>query len=322
MLKGTLLTQVYERDAILKVQLIVNEHAAVFSKLKHFANGVGRKITFIIGNHDPALAFPLVQDYLKDLIGDNIEFISGTYKDQLITVIHGNKWDAANRFENEEILMRDKQGCYVKFPWGSLFVIDFVSKVRKRVPDIDKIKPLGAFIRWALFNRPFDALITIILFLRFFIKYRFSKNSNQRFTLGKLIYILKGSCYSCDFVGKAVSYFETVKEGVLVVGHTHRAVKQSLSEKQIYLNTGTWNPILVFREGKFIEFHHRTFVLLVTKDSEKDNFPSEVKLLEWRPGLDPIEFYPTFLNTHMHPQMDGLRKLNFIRRIKTWIGKD
>lgn len=320
MLNGTLLTRVYEDDALLKVRLIVSQHPEVFSRLKCFASSMGRSITFIIGNHDPALAFLKVQKYLKELIGDNIEFISGTYNDQLITVVHGNNWDTANRFENEEILMIDTRGTYVKFPWGSLFVIDFVSKVRKRVPDIDKIKPLGAFIRWALLNRPFDALITITLFVRFFIKYRFSDNTYQRFTLGKLIYILKGSCYSCDFVDKAVSYFEKIKEGILVVGHTHRAVKQSFSEKQIYLNTGTWNPILVFREGKFLEFHHRTFALIVNNSSEGLAFPNEVKLLEWIPNSEPEEYHPTFFNTHMHPQMNGLLKLKFIGRIKSWLG--
>jgi hypothetical protein len=104
----------------------------------------------------------------------------------------------------------------------------------------------------------------------------------------------------------------------LVVGHTHRAVKQSFSEKQIYLNTGTWNPILVFREGKFIEFHHRTFVLIVNNNSEDLAFPNETKLLEWIPNSEPEEYHPTFLNTHMHPQMNGL--LKFIRRLKSWFG--
>lgn len=41
MLNGTLLTRVYEDDALLKVRLIANQHSEAFSRLKYFASNMG-----------------------------------------------------------------------------------------------------------------------------------------------------------------------------------------------------------------------------------------------------------------------------------------
>jgi UDP-2,3-diacylglucosamine pyrophosphatase LpxH len=300
---GKLLSRVYAEQAHRKICRAIDGHPRVFDSLKEFLSFSGRCITFVVGNHDPALAFTEVQRLLSDRIGGKVTFSVGPVARGAVFIQHGNDWDAANRFD-EQLLLKDQEGEFVKFPWGSYLVIDFVSKIRRRVPDIEKIKPLGAFFRWALMNRPRDAFVALIGFILFLLRHRFHSQKEARFSFGQVRQIMKGTCYSCDFVEQALLWFRDKPSGILICGHTHRALLANVSDTQLYANCGTWNPILVFQAGKFYSHLHRSFILIETESSEflSDNI---VKLLEWVSGQEPISYVPSFQNTHMHPPMGG-----------------
>ena len=313
---GLIPGRVYASDALKKIKKIVNGHTAVFGALSRFVGEGRNKIIFVVGNHDPALAFFEVQVYLRELLGQSTEFVLSEYADDRVRIAHGNNWDVANQFEGDRILSVDKKGQYIKFPWGSYLVIDFVSKVRERVPDIDKIKPLGAFIRWSVFNRKKDALITLVLFIKFFIKYRFHSYPDQRFTLSRVIKILRGACYSCDFIENAEEFFKNEKTGVLVAGHTHRALLHRFSHEQVYANSGTWLPILVHREEGFTAHQHRTYIV-IDRFADGITMP-RVRLMEWLDGNNPQQYVPSFEDVHMHqPMRDTLLK-SFYTAMVVW----
>ncbi len=313
---NTLPDRVYGHHALEKICKIVSGHPEVFQALSKFANARGRSLTFLVGNHDPAILFPEVQTYLRGVLGGQVSFESKEVSRTPLLVKHGNEWDAANRFEDDAILSIDGNGPFVRFPWGSYLVIDFINRIRNRVPDIDKIKPLGAFVRWASVHRTRDAVLAILYFFRFVLKYRFHQNVDQRIPLKKLRRILKGTCYSCDLVQQASEFLTKQKPTVLVIGHTHRAMLHRISEKHTYVNVGTWNPILVFRNGVFSSSQYRTYALF--QSDAIDSEQGSIELLQWIPGKGAASFEPTFFNIHMHPKMDGLVKRAFYIACVAW----
>lgn len=316
-IENVLPDRVYSHHALAKIKRIVSGHPKAFQALGTFSRLPGRSLTFLVGNHDPATIFTEVQDYLRDVLKGRISFESKMVSRRPLLVKHGNEWDAANRFENDAILSRDARGQFVRFPWGSYLVIDFVNRIRNRVPDIDRIKPVGAFIRWAFVHRPRDAAFAVLHFSRFVLRYRFHPERDQRIPIGKLRRMLKGTCHSCNLIQQASAYLLREAPSILVVGHTHRAMFHRISEHHIYVNAGTWNPILVFDRGKFRSVQYRTYALFQPDSTEPTG--GKVELLQWIPGKGVASFEPTFFNVHMHPKMDGLMKRAAIMACVVWL---
>jgi len=303
-LSGLLLDRVYEQHALEKIKRIVAGHPDVFSQLREFTNSSGRSVTFLVGNHDPATAFESVKSYLREIINASMRFEAREVCRDYIVVRHGNQWDAANHFENDQILQTDSEGLFIRFPWGSYLVIRFVSNLRKWIPSLDHIKPIGAFIRWSLLHRPWYAIIALVHFSHFLFYYRFHPKRDQRISFLKLRQILRGTCYSCNLLNEATRFLKERTRTALILGHTHRAMLHWISDELGYVNSGTWMPIIVFQNGKYTSRHHRTFVIATIPASH----PKEsVKLMEWLPGKGAVEFNPTFFNIHLH---EGRNKFN------------
>ena len=302
--EGASAMDISEKIACQKMTIILTAHTQVFEGLKDFA--IQNGITFLIGNHDPALAFPKVRDLIKSRIGNprNLHFALEFHTGDL-RVIHGNQWDSANRFDDDFLkLALSNRLEKMKFPWGSIFLIDFVSSIRKRIPQIEQIKPLGAYLRWSAMNRPSDFLWATYSFLKFLFKGLLSQRADLRFSPWRLYKTLKNACHSCDFISHASEALQ-LNSGVLIAGHTHRALRAQISDKALYLNTGCWNPILELNEGKFISRHHLSYAEIKINNSGQCSL-EECLLKEWISGQGPRHFSPSFYNTHMHPPIKGL----------------
>ena len=292
---GRLSDRVYAEEALAKVHRVVAGHPKVFDAFARLVSAA-QPLTFLVGNHDPALAFPEVRQFLAERCGGRLGFQTRSVERGALHIHHGNEWDGANAFGEDGVLRRDEVGCYVAFPWGSYLVIDFLTKVRKRVPEIERIKPIGAYLRWAMQHRPMDAAWVAGHFLRFVLRYRFHPRADQRISFPKLKGVLDHTCYSCTLTSEVAAYVESSDATVIVAGHTHRAMDVDLGGGKRYLNTGSWNPLITQDdEGNFHTALYLSFVVASVTD-----FGVEAALRRWDAANGSVPFEPSFAHSHLH----------------------
>ena len=167
-------------------------------------------------------------------------------------------------------------------------------------------------MRWALFHRPKDAWIALVGFVRFLFKFRFHENTDQRIPFLRVFKILKGTCYSCDMINHASSFLNQSSGKTLILGHTHRALRHVTQNEKVYINTGTWNPVLMLKNNQFTSHQHRTFAFY-------DYHKSRARLLEWLDEFQEVEDFQHYpYNIHMHPNMIVAIKRAMITAMIVW----
>src|SRR5574338_1241636 len=78
-LDGRMHDRITERLSVEKTEAILCGHTALFDALARFAATPGRRVTFLMGNHDPGLLFPGVQAALSRRLGAAIRFPLDAY---------------------------------------------------------------------------------------------------------------------------------------------------------------------------------------------------------------------------------------------------
>jgi UDP-2,3-diacylglucosamine pyrophosphatase LpxH len=143
-----------ESESLAKLETILYGHPEIFRALRDFQDA-GNAVTIAAGNHDVDLYWPAVQERLRQVAGDGLNFAIG--QDWLerfegkLQIGHGHMDDPANRFENWSRPI-------VTTPWGietlemcpgTLFMVKFVNHLEARYPFADNLLPvtkLGAVL--------------------------------------------------------------------------------------------------------------------------------------------------------------------------------
>lgn len=138
-------------------------HQSFFSDLRSFlANNKSKKLTVIMGNHDPDLFWPNVQQEMRILLGSpsatQLEFCQTFARRGTAHIEHGNQYSSPeNKFYNPNNLFHQctadgKQR--LEMVWGSIFVMEFFNKIEASLPFADNVKTtlralwLGIRNRW------------------------------------------------------------------------------------------------------------------------------------------------------------------------------
>ena len=120
-----------------------------------FLSQNNRKITYVIGNHDQGMMFQACKDYLDQFIGRPLQYKSLVYYVDGIHIEHGHTHEAANRMDLRKFFIKQSvPEPILNLPFGSHFFVELVLKVKEKYPHVDKIRPFGAMMRWAVFNEP------------------------------------------------------------------------------------------------------------------------------------------------------------------------
>ena len=137
-----------------KTEAILRGHPMVFDALARFAAGVRRRVTFLMGNHDPGLLFAGVRDAIARRIGGTHRFILDAYDFDGVHVEHGMQREPMNAF-NPARYFREKDGeTFLNLPLGSRYIIHVLNEEKAQRPYIDKVAPFTSYYRWAIFNDP------------------------------------------------------------------------------------------------------------------------------------------------------------------------
>ncbi len=277
-----------ERVTIARTGAIMDGHPMIFEALSKFAAAPNHKITFIIGNHDIGLVWPSVQRFVVDRIGGETKVHRmPQYVVDRVCFEHGNQQVAENWIDFQDpFITQGVSEPIVKLPWGDLFVIRFLNRVKRGRPYIDKIYPFKRYLRWALIHDTMFALKTSAYGIWYFLQVLMGAGENKRFHPRRTLKIVKEFSFPVRMHRAAKHVLTSHPEcDVVVFGHAHHAVARQFKDRREYFNTGIWNEMIsmdVVTFGRLLRF---TFVEI---RYEKDNIP-QGELKEWKGCYREVE---------------------------------
>ncbi len=284
--KGHYLTTITETIAIEVLKSIIKGHAQVFKAMGDFLSQPYRQITYVIGNHDQGMMFQGCRDHLDQAVGKPLLYKNIIYFVDGIHIEHGHMHEAANRMDPRKFFI--KQGLpepILNLPFGSHFFIELVLKVKEKYPHVDKIRPFGQMMRWALVNETMMLFKATGLFFKYVYSLIFSNDARYSWSIKRLLKIFFESAIFPDLSIAAKKILADERVHSVVFGHTHVYEYRKWGARKEYFNTGTWTELTSLDVVSLGRITKLTFVLFEYTDM--DTTPHG-RLKEWR-GFHRIE---------------------------------
>jgi UDP-2,3-diacylglucosamine pyrophosphatase LpxH len=284
-LDGRMQEAITERVSVEKTEAILRGHPAVFDALARFADGPGRSVTFIMGNHDPGLLFGGVREAISRRVGGAHRFILDSYDFDGVHVEHGMQREPMNAFNPSRYFAeRDGEVC-LNLPLGSRYIIHVLNEEKAQRPYIDKVAPFASYYRWAIFNDP-EAVLRISARSIAFV---------AAAALKRLPHL--DPMPVADLVRRFLRYtaFPTLEHEArhllahrrfhtVIMGHTHVPLYREYGRDRVYVNTGTWNPMTLLDMGSLGRTEQLTYAHVEYVDGRP-----RTRLREWRGLSRPAE---------------------------------
>ena len=283
--KGHFVPAITESMTLNMLNRIVDGHPKVFSALKRFASQEGKTITYVIGNHDQGMMWPLVQIRLNGVLETEVKYCQLLYYFDGVHIEHGHMHESANRMNPKKFFLR--QGLpepILNLPFGSHFFIDFVLKLKQKYPHIDKVRPFSRMIRWALINEPAMLIKGFAQVLGYFIQSLFYKKPYKlTWSFRTLLRILFESAIFPELSDSARQILKDDRVHTVIFGHSHVYQHRQWAEGKDYFNTGTWTDIVSLDVSSLGKITKLTYVYI-------DNLSTRPRgrLKEWK-GYHRIE---------------------------------
>lgn len=273
--KGEFEDAITEKIAIEKCRHILNGHPGVMDALKRFASKPGKKITYLIGNHDADLFFDGVRELITrrwDPQGDYpsqvVELVAD--RDHLaldggVEIHHGNQLEAGSVLNFDRPLLEDHlEDPVLNLPWSSLYVLKIINRLRWEREFVDKVRPVKVFVLFGFVLDPWFTIRFVSLTIAYFIKTRFIPSPKRRSRLRVTLDILKRETkLFLDLEEEArelLNHREHVK--TIIFGHTHHPMNKVYPDGKQYINTGTWTKMINLDWGGLGQQIRRTFALI------------------------------------------------------------
>ncbi|MCB1214982.1 MAG: metallophosphoesterase [Deltaproteobacteria bacterium] len=285
--KESFTTFITQDNSLYKMKKILEGHPYIFAKLSEFSQVHGHKITFILGNHDPGLLWPAVQRQVKEHLKGEVYFEMEVYKKERIHVEHGNQHLADNRYDKENYFLTEGlKEPIINLPFGSFVVIQYLSRLKKYRPYVDKVYPFRLYLRWALIHDTLFALKWTFKLVTWFLAFVFVKNPAHQFSWKHLLQILKETTVHPKLHREARKILEEdPNTNIVVFGHTHQHLHHNYGKGKDYFNSGTWNERISLDVGSLGRSLRLTFVYI---EYDKNEIPHGV-LMEWKGHTNPVE---------------------------------
>jgi UDP-2,3-diacylglucosamine pyrophosphatase LpxH len=278
--KGHHTTILTEAIDLWKVQQIVAGHSKVFEAFRRVAARPNKRITYVIGNHDQGMLWPKTRQFLDEVCGTRINYKNIVYFFDGVHIEHGHQHEAANRIDPKKFFLKqDLVEPILNLPWASYFFVNFVLKIKGRMPHIDKVRPFHAFIRWGLVNEFLFTLRAVFELLWYFLITGVTRDRRRKFSLKNSLQIMKESAIFPDLEHSAKKILNDDRVHTVIFGHTHVYVYRQWGFNKEYLNTGTWTELTSLDIESLGKITKHTYVLI--------EYPTEggrprARLKEWR----------------------------------------
>lgn len=237
---------VTEKMVCYGVRAIIGGHPEVFEALRLFAEAPNHDICYVIGNHDIGLLFDGPRKILRETIGSKLRFYDTYYEFDNVRVEHGHMYEAINATNPQKFVLNDPDypEPVLNLPWASLFVVSFLSKIKKERPFVDKVKPFTGYMRWAVLHDTLFALRTGLYITFSFIRMMFLARRHPLLDFKMDWARVKGTTIYPSFVREARKILRANPNlNAVIFGHTHVLRYRQWGGGKEYFNTGTWNEV-------------------------------------------------------------------------------
>jgi UDP-2,3-diacylglucosamine pyrophosphatase LpxH len=233
-----------ERAAIAKTKAIIEGHRNVFEAMNRFNRSINRRLTFVCGNHDPGLLWEGVKETIRSVVKGEVKFIDDAYRFDGVHIEHGHQVEPIFRMNNRKyFLTRGFKEPVLNLPWGVFFVKEYLYRIKRRRPYIDKVKPFGLYIRWSLMNDFWYGMYNLVRYFIFIFVSLFSRLSLKRAGARKAIGAIGDLAHSPITDDDALEIIEREGCRTVILGHTHIVVHKNYGQEREYLNPGCWNDV-------------------------------------------------------------------------------
>ncbi len=251
--RGHFATIIDEGIAVDKTRRCLLGHPAVFDALTQFLTVPDHVVTYLPGNHDPEVAFPLVQKLLRARLGvldtpDRMRFpvdVEFLRLPRGVVVTHGHLFESINRIEAGHAIEELPDGRRVlNLPFGSRFFTEVLAPVKAEQPLIDLVHPLSSMVLWGLV---FDLRFTLRLLgsmSRWLFK-TLRPRARKEGVVRTLQVLVDEIALFTGMDRRATAHLqESADVSALIVGHSHTPMIRRLPRNKVYVNTGTWTRMV------------------------------------------------------------------------------
>ncbi len=247
--------EVVEDAAVEKFRIIAEGHPISINALREFL-ARGKKIVFRWGNHDAAILWPRVQEYLREILApgrsEQLEFQQKPYVFDRICIDHGHQYEVLNHFDESKIFIerKTKKGVLLiqNLPFGSFFVLGFLNQIKLKRSYISQVQPFRVYLRLSLLLEPLFFVVNGIRSAWFFVKMRFITHPMRFARLKKTFMLILEAFHRPSLEEIAENTFNApdaanLPYDTIIMGHNHQATIRIFPGGRQYINTGTWTPI-------------------------------------------------------------------------------
>lgn len=262
---------VTELIALRRMKAILEGHKATMNTLKYFHSLPGKSVTFVMGNHDPGVLFPSVQEQIRSYVGDDVRIFLDRYEFDGVYIEHGNQHEVANAYSSKDrFLTRGLPEPVLNQPWGTYYLVHVVNHIKRNKPHFDKVLPFGSYLKLSLLHDPILFFKIIGMTLKFFFESRLFGDPRRNTSFRQTLQIVAEAPIFPDLDDAAERILMTRDDiHTVIFGHNHRPVYRHFAEQKIYINTGTWNEITHLEIERFGTRLDCTFALLEYDSDER-----------------------------------------------------
>jgi len=245
-----------EELSVYKLEAIIGGHPKVMASLRRFASLPKKKITYLIGNHDADLFFPAIRERITrewdpegKFPSEKVEVIADRDRVRYegVEIHHGNQFEAVHVLNFEKpILQSFLDKPVLNIPWGSVYVLKIVNRLKGERDYLDKVRPIKIFVLLGLLVDPWFTLKFVLLSSYYFIRTRFIYSPKRRSRLTVTAEIIKQETeFLQDLEKQARRLLDQDKSlQTIIFGHTHKPMDKVYPDGKQYINTGTWTKMI------------------------------------------------------------------------------
>lgn len=267
-----------------QAEAIIAGHPAAFDALSRFAAHPNRSITLVMGNHDPGLLFPRVREAISRRVGGTLRFLPEAYDFDGVHVEHGHQREPMNAFNPDRYFREEGGRTILNLPLGARYIIHVLAVEKARRPYIDRVSPLSAYYRWAIFN-DLEAVVRVSArSLWFFLEAALRRIPNlDPVPVADLV--RRFARYTA-FPTLELEARRLLKKGyhTVIMGHTHVPLYREYGRDRVYVNAGSWNAMTSLDVGTLGHTERLNYVHVEYVDGRP-----RARLREWKGLSLPAE---------------------------------